>query len=102
MGDGHPEQLDDGPPRPSDGSKAGDYYTTADGTKVYNEGDKKLDVCTLDWMRRRIMTFQLAWVETTLGFVRQTAQAGEWGQVARRFRGRDRSPHGKAGKTNRE
>ena len=32
----------------SDGLRANDFYTTADGSKVYNEGQRKLDVCTLD------------------------------------------------------
>ena len=31
----------------SDGSRANDFYTTADGSKVYNEGQRKLDGCTL-------------------------------------------------------
>ena len=37
----------------SDGSRANDFYTTADGSKVYNEGQRKLDVCTLDGQQRR-------------------------------------------------
>ena len=44
----------------SDGSRANDFYTTADGSKVYNEGQRKLDVCTLDGQQRRSMTFQVA------------------------------------------
>ena len=36
----------------SDGSRANDFYTTADGSKVYNEGQRKLDVCTLDGQQR--------------------------------------------------
>ena len=31
----------------SDGSRANDFYTTADGSKVYNEGQRKLDVCKI-------------------------------------------------------
>ena len=41
----------------SDGSRANDFYTTADGSKVYNEGQRQLDVCTLDRQQRRSMTF---------------------------------------------
>lgn len=62
------------PVRQSDGSKADDYYTTADGTKVYNEGEKKLDVCTLDGRHRRTMTFQVARVKKALGSVSQMVQ----------------------------
>ena len=43
----------------SDGSRANDFYITADGSKVYNEGQRKLDVCTLDGQQRRSMTFKL-------------------------------------------
>ena len=41
----------------SGGSRANDFCTTADGSKVYNEGQAKLDVCTLDSQQRRSMTF---------------------------------------------
>ena len=41
----------------ADGSRANDFYTTADGSKVYNEGKRKLNVCTLDGRQRRSMTF---------------------------------------------
>ena len=41
----------------SDGSRANDFYTTADGSKVYNEGQRKLDDCTFDGQQRRSMTF---------------------------------------------
>ena len=43
----------------SDGSRANDFYTTADGRKVCNEGQRKLNVCTLDGQQRRSMTFKL-------------------------------------------
>lgn len=49
--------------RPSAGSRAEDYYTTADGTKVFNEGENNVDVCTLDGRHRRSMTFQVAKVK---------------------------------------
>ena len=44
----------------SDGSRANDFYTTADGGKVFYEGQRKSDVCTLDGQQRRSMTFQVA------------------------------------------
>ena len=40
--------LTNDPLTESDGSRANDFYTTADGSKVYNEGQRKLKVCTLD------------------------------------------------------
>ena len=43
----------------SDGSSANDFCTTVDG-KVYNEGQRKLDVCTFDGQRRRSTTFLVA------------------------------------------
>ena len=51
----------------SDRSRANDFYTTADGSKVCNEGQRKLDVCTLDGQQRRSMTFQVARVKKALG-----------------------------------
>ena len=39
----------------SDGTRANDFCTTADGSKVYNEGQRKLNVCTLDGQQRRSM-----------------------------------------------
>ena len=42
----------------SDGSRAKDFHTTADGSKVFKEGQRKLDVCTLDGQQRRSMTLQ--------------------------------------------
>ena len=60
----------------SDGSKANDFYTTADGSKVFNEGQRKLDVCTLDGQQRRSMTFQVARVKKALGSVSQMVKNG--------------------------
>ena len=60
----------------SDGSRAKDFYTTADGSKVYNEGQRKLDVCTLDGQQRRSMTFQVARVKKALGSVSQMVKNG--------------------------
>ena len=60
----------------SDGSRANDFYTTADGSKVYNEGQRKLDVCTLDGQQRRSMTFQVARVKKALGSVSHMVRNG--------------------------
>ena len=60
----------------SDGSRANDFYTTADGSQVYNEGQRKLDVCTLDGQQRRSMTFQVARVKKALGSVSQMVKNG--------------------------
>ena len=56
----------------SDGSRANDFYTTADGSKVYTEGKRKLDVCTLDGQQ----TFQVARVKKALGSVSQMVNNG--------------------------
>ena len=61
----------------SDGSKANDFYTTADGSKVYNKGQRKLDVCTLDGQQRISMTFQDARVKKALGLVSQNGKERE-------------------------
>lgn len=74
---------------PSAGSKAQDYYTTADGTKVYNEGEKKLDVCTLDGKHKRSMTFQVARVKKALGPVSQMVQNNNRVVFDQEDRGRD-------------
>ena len=44
--------------------------------KVYNEGQRKLDVCTLDGHQRRSMTFQVARVKKALGSVSQMVKNG--------------------------
>ena len=46
------------------------------GSKVYNEGQRKLDVCTLDGQQRRSMTFQVARVKKALGSVSQMVKNG--------------------------
>ena len=53
----------------SDGSRANDFYTTADGSKVYHEGQRNLDGCTLDGQQRRSITFQVARGRKALGSV---------------------------------
>jgi hypothetical protein len=55
----------------SPGSMAKDFYTTADGTEVYNEGQKQLLMCTPDGRSSRKMTFQVAAVNKALGSVSQ-------------------------------
>ena len=58
------------------GSRANDFYTTADGSKVYNEGQRKLDVRTLDGQQRRSMTFHVARVKKALGSSSQMVKNG--------------------------
>ena len=60
----------------SNGSRANDFFTTADGSNVYNEGQRKLDVSTLDGQQRRSMTFQVARVQKALGSVSQMVKNG--------------------------
>jgi hypothetical protein len=60
----------------SQGSKSGVYYTTADGTPVYNEGEKTLMMSTLDGEHTRRMTFQVAGVNKALGSVSKIVANG--------------------------
>ena len=60
----------------SPGSEANDFYTTADGTPVYNQGQKKLLLSTLDGRSVRKMTFQVAKVSKALGSVSQMVDGG--------------------------
>ena len=52
-------------------------HTTADGIKVYNEGQRKLDVCTLDGQQRRSMTFKVARVKKGSGISKPNAEERE-------------------------
>ncbi len=61
--------------RESPGSRTGDYYTTADGGVVVNEGEKTLTLATCDGGMRQ-MTFQLAAVNKALGSVSQIVSNG--------------------------
>ena len=53
------------------------FYTTADGSKVYNEGQRKLDVCTFDGQQRRSMTFQVAKSKKGSGISESTGEERE-------------------------
>ena len=44
------------PVRESSGSKKNEYYTTADGSKVYNEGQKSVFISTPDGKQERATT----------------------------------------------
>ena len=68
--------LTNDPLTESDGSRANDFYTTADGSKVYNEGQRKWKVCILDGQQRRSMSFRVARVKKALGPVIQMAKNG--------------------------
>ena len=61
----------------SDVSRANDFYTTAHGSKVYNEGQRKLDVCTLDGQQRRSMTFQVVRVKEGSGVSKPNGEERE-------------------------
>ena len=81
--------LTNHPLQESDGSRVNDFYTTADGSKVYNEGQRKLDVCTLDGQQRSSMTFQVARV--TLGSASQVVKNGNKLVFAQDSSGKDTS-----------
>ena len=75
----------------SDGSRANDFYITAGGSKVYNEGQRKVDVCTLDGQQRRSMTFQVARVKQALIPVSQMVKNGNKLVVDQDSSGKDTS-----------
>ena len=58
------------------GSRKDEYYVTADGGKVYNQGQKEVVVSTMDGSQRRKMVFQVAAVKKALGSVSQVARNG--------------------------
>ena len=60
----------------SPGSRSNEYYTTADGNKVYNEGQKSVVVSCMDGSQQRSMTFQVAPVHKALGSVSQMVRNG--------------------------
>ena len=64
------------PIRDSPGSLAEDFYTTANGTKVYNEGQREMYLATLDGKSLRKMTFQVGKVSKALGSVSQMVDNG--------------------------
>ena len=59
----------------SPGSLAEDFYFTADGTKVYNEGQRELYICTPEGNLRK-MKFQVAKVKKALGSVSEMVDSG--------------------------
>ena len=63
--------LQNYPVEESTGSCQGEFYHTADGSRVYNEGQKRVTVSTQDGRNERAMTFQIADVDKALGSVRQ-------------------------------
>ena len=64
------------PVQESPGSRNKEYYTTADGSRVYNEGQKSVIISTLDGNQERAMTFQVAQVHKALGSVSQMVKKG--------------------------
>ena len=69
------ERLTNHPLTESDGSS--DFYTTAAVSKVFYEGQRKLDVCTLDGQQRRSMTFQVATVKKGSGISKSNGKERE-------------------------
>ena len=53
----------------TESSKNKEYYTTANGGKVYNEGERHLLVSSFEGDKQRKMTFQVAKVNKALGSV---------------------------------
>ena len=54
------------PLKESEGLKEGRWYTTADGSPIYNEGERTLEVSSFDGAQTRKMTFQVADVNAAL------------------------------------
>ena len=53
----------------SEGSKAGEFWRAANNSKIYNLGERKLSVLSLDGGVQRSMTFQVAQVGKAFGSV---------------------------------
>lgn len=68
--------LPEHPTEESLGSKNNDYYVTADGSRVYNEGKKEVTISSADGTKVRDMTFQVANVKKALGSVSQMVRRG--------------------------
>ena len=75
----------------SDGPRANDFHTTADGSKVYNEEQGKFDFCTLDSQQRRFMTCHVARVKKALGSVSQNGEEREQACFDQASSGKDMS-----------
>ena len=68
--------LPDFPIEESEGSRRGEFYHTADGTRIYNQGQRRVTVATQDGNIERGMTFQIADVDKALGSVKQIVNKG--------------------------
>ena len=62
--------------RETEASKSGVYYTTANGVKVYNKGEKTLTMCHFEGSQKRDMTFQVADVNKALGSANKIVRNG--------------------------
>ena len=62
--------------RTTEASKNGVYYTTANGVKVYNKGEKTLTMCHFEGSQKRDMTFQVADVNKALGSANKIVRNG--------------------------
>lgn len=70
------DELQSHPTKESAGSWSGEYYITADGSKLYNEGQKEVVISSMDGAPCRRMTFQVAQVHKALGPVSQRVRDG--------------------------
>ena len=64
------------PTRPSDGSKRGQWWHAANGGRIFNLGEKKLHLLSVDGDVSRTMNFQVADVGKALGSVAKIVQNG--------------------------
>ena len=60
----------------TEASRSGVYYTTANGEKVYNKGEKTLTMCHFEGSEQRNMTFQCANVHKALGSANKIVRNG--------------------------
>ena len=57
------------PLKEREGSKIGEWYRAANGGKIYNLGERTLNMSTLDGQQHRQMTFQVCDTRKALGSV---------------------------------
>ena len=60
----------------TEASRSGVHYTTANGVKVYNEGEKTLTMCHFEGSDQRDMKFQVADVKKALGSANKIVRNG--------------------------
>ena len=60
----------------TEASRNGEFFITADGTEIENEGARRLTLCTPDWQNVRNMEFQVTDVNKALGSVSKMVRNG--------------------------